>query len=169
MPNLPPLADIASYHADAEDALRLMFSKLNPNYDLRFASYLQSEVNAELISRLDETSLRSSLVTLARVEAALRIDYRARCKSKKADDISISFRRVFRARQERARLDEDIIQIWYDNVVPQERGVLSQLRGMFRFRHWLAHGRYWVFGQKYDFDDVYLIADAVINSLQLYY
>lgn len=168
MPNLPSLADIASHHVDAEAALRLLFSRANPNFDLRFSTYLKSEVDADLIKALNETNLRSSLVVLARVEAALRVDYLTRFKMNKPDQVSIRFRQIFRVKNARAHLDRDIIQTWYDYVGPQERAVLSQLRGMFKFRHWLAHGRYWVFVSKYTFGDVYLIADAVMQSFPLY-
>ncbi len=168
MPELPPLADLADYHADAEAALRLLYSAINPDYGRRFTNYLNDEINEEFAEQLAETGLRSSLITLAQVEAAFRVDYRLRCKLKKADEISIKFRKIYKARKERARLDEDIIATWYQHVIPQERAVISQLRGMLKFRHWLAHGRYWIFGHKFVFEDVYLIADAVTSGLPLY-
>jgi hypothetical protein len=51
----------------------------------------------------------------------------------------------------------NILQTWADNsTVPRE--MIGDLRGAFRFRHWLAHGRYWTprLGPKYSFNDVLL-------------
>ncbi len=168
MPNLQSLTDIAEHHADAEASLRLLFSTANPNYAARFATYLPKEVNAELIGRIAETDLRSSLTTLARAEAALRVDYRERCRLKKADQVSIAFRKIYKARKDRARLDDDIMKIWCGSVLPADRAAINELRLLFKFRHWLAHGRYWNFAPSHRFQDVYLVADTVIGSLPLY-
>ncbi len=74
------MADLADYHADAEAALRLLYSAINPDYGRRFTNYLNDEINEEFAEQLAETGLRSSLITLAQVEAAFRVDYRLRCK-----------------------------------------------------------------------------------------
>ncbi len=167
MPSLDSLVDIANHHLDAEASLRLFFSHSNPTFPQRFVSYRPADVTEELAARINETELRSALATLARVEAALRQDYLRRCKDKLADDVSIAFRRIHRARGRRARLDEDILATWYENLKPTERAVISKLRGMLKFRHWMAHGRYWNFGAEYSFQDVYLVADLTIATLGL--
>lgn len=168
MPNLVSLLDIASYQADAEGGLRLYFSGNNPEYAKRFIAYLPSELDAELAERMSETDMRSTLVVLARIEAALRKDYIERCKLKKADNISIAFRKIHKKKGRSVRLDEDILDVWYQNVDPSSRKIISTLRGMLKFRHWLAHGRYWNPGSKYNFRDAYLLADVVLIDLPLY-
>jgi len=40
------------------------------------------------------------------------------------------------------------------------RPLISELRSVFKFRHWLAHGRFWQIGRKYDFQTLYLLADV---------
>lgn len=168
MPDIGTLPDIAEYQTDAENSFRLLFSQINLGYFLRFSTYLPREVDAELAARIDETDLRSSLMTLALVEAAFRVDYLERCKLKKTDNVSIAFRKIFKVKKERARLDDDILKTWYDNIVPADRRAITELRKMFKFRHWLAHGRYWNYSSNYNFQDVYLIANAVMDELQLY-
>lgn len=165
MPELVSLVDIADYHADADASLRSYFSKTSPTYTARFAVYLPSEVTAELSGRIDETDLRSTLVLLARVEAALRKDYIARAQGKSSDDISIEFRKIYRQRGRRARLEEDILETWKSALQNPEREIMSQLKGMLKFRHWLAHGRYWNVGSNYKFQDAYIVADAVITNI----
>jgi hypothetical protein len=161
-----PLIDIASYHRDAEMSLRFYFSQVNPDFHARFVSYRQSDVATELTERLSETDMRSALVVMARIEAAFRVDYKQRCQMKKSDEMSIAFRKIFKARKEKARLDEDIWETWRQ-IEPSTRDLISRLRSVFRFRHWLAHGRYWPVGNKYDFQTIYLIADAVFADFGL--
>lgn len=166
MPDLQSLSDIAEYHRDAESSLKLLFSRANPDFAVRFATYLSAEIDGELVERISETDLRSSLVTLARIEVAIRSDYRARSKAKWSDNVSIAFRKIHKKYQERARLD-DILNVWSVNLLPQDRIVISQLKGFFKFRHWLAHGRETNFAPVHAFQDVYLLANAVVTKLPL--
>ena len=161
------LAGIAEHRADADAALRLLFSPVNPDYTVRFAAYLPREITSDLAQRLDETDLQSSLAALAEVEALLRRDYQWRCRAKQADNVSIAFRKIHKRRGARARLDDDIMRTWSDNIVPADRAIISRLRSMLGFRHWLAHGRHWNQGSVYQFQDVYLVANAVIGCLPL--
>ena len=67
------------------------------------------------------------------------------------------------------RLDEDIFETWRQKQT-SSRGLIGDLRGAFKFRHWIAHGRYWEpkLGRKYDFDSVYDLADIVFGNLSLH-
>jgi hypothetical protein len=167
MPDLISLVDIANYHNDVASSLQLYFSVHSPEYSKRFLTYLPSEVGRELAERISETDQRSALVVLAGIEAAFRTDYIERCRLKRSDEISIAFRKIHRRKGRSAPLDEDILDTWYNNVEPSSRKVISSLRGMLKFRHWLAHGRYWNIGTKYTFQDIYLLADVVISDLLL--
>jgi hypothetical protein len=51
-----------------------------------------------------------------------------------------------------------------------ERGptIIDELESAFKYRNWLAHGRYFVHeGQKYDYATIYALADAALNSFPL--
>jgi len=102
--------------------------------------------------------MRAALVTLARTEAALRQDYLRRAKGKFSDDISIEFRKIFKKHGARAALENHILDVWSKKVTSQEKRVIGTLKGMFKFRHWLAHGRYWNQSAKHSFQDVYEVA-----------
>jgi len=163
------LVSIAEYHTDAEASLRSYFSPTSPNFPARFVGYLESEVSTELAQRLSETDMRSALVVMARIEAAFRIDYQQRAQKKQPDPVSIEFRKLYKRRGERVRLDEDIWETWRANVAdPVTRSLISNLRSVFKFRHWLAHGRYWPVGRKYDFQVIYTLADAALQSFPLF-
>jgi hypothetical protein len=161
------LVAIADYHRDAESSLRLYFTPVNPDFTARFASDRPSEVETKLADRLSETDMRSAFAVMARVEAAFRIDYQERCKKKKPDPVSIAFRALFKDRGRNVRLEDEIWEIWRQSH-PSTRTLISQLRSVFRFRHWLAHGRHWPVGNKYDFQTLYLLADGVLASFPLY-
>lgn len=158
------LLALADYQRDAEASLRLYFTSINPDFVVLFAGDRPSDVAAKLADRIHETDMRSALAIMASVEAAFRLDYEWRLKAKKPDAVSITFRRH---RRRNVRLDEDIWETWKVNH-PTTGQLISQLRSAFRFRHWLAHGRYWPAGQKYDFQTLYILAQAVLTTFPLY-
>lgn len=159
------LPEIAAHHQDLESALTLYFSTGSPNYLIRFATYAAREVTDELRERLNEADLTSSLTVLASVEAAFRIDYLRRCYRRGKDPVSRAFRNIYEAKRQHASLEDEIFEVWVDNSsVP--RSIIGELRAAFRFRHWLAHGRYWTpkLGRRYDFNDVFALADLTLRS-----
>jgi hypothetical protein len=84
------------------------------------------------------------------------------------DDLSRAFRLIWRSRKKRVSLDEDILEAWKKHSSASKQ-LIGELRGAFNFRHWLAHGRYWVpkFGRRYDFIFVYSLADDVLSAFPL--
>jgi hypothetical protein len=81
------------------------------------------------------------------------------------DPVSRAFREIYQAKQQHASLEDEIFEDWLDNSFGA-RSIIGELRGAFRFRHWLAHGRYWTpkLGRRYDFDDVFALADRTLRS-----
>lgn len=160
------VTSIAEYHTDVVSALRLYFSSAaqsSPNPR-------NSDAIVKLLSlRLRETDQRSAFFVMARLEAAFRVDYECRCRLRMKDELSKAFRRLWKLQTTRVSLDEDLFDLWKAHV-SASRQLISELRGAFKFRHWLAHGRYWkpkLGRSKYDFDYVYDLAEAVFASLPL--
>ncbi|MHB8384631.1 MAG: hypothetical protein ACYDC3_20105 [Candidatus Binataceae bacterium] len=163
------LPEIAAYHQDLAPSLRLYFSAASPSYLLRFDGYTATEVTDELRKRLEEADLTSSLTVLTSLEAAFRIDYLQRCYLRGKDPVSRAFRNIYKSKRVRASLEDEIFDVWAKNSsVPPS--IISELRGAFRFRHWLAHGRYWTpkFGRRYDYPDVFQLADLTLRSFPFY-
>ncbi len=160
---------IAEYHNDVERSLRFYFSEASPAFGTHFIGFRLDEAltaRRELIAaRLEETDQRSAFFILTSVEAAFRIDYKRRCQKRMKDDLSRAFWAIHKSRKERVSLDEDIFEAWRENFTGL-RQLIGELRGAFKFRHWLAHGRYWEpnLGRKYDFNFVYSLADDVLNA-----
>jgi len=166
------IPDVAEYHRDVESSLRLYFTPNNPNFVARFAGYVPSEVEEELADRLSETDMRSALTIMARIEAAFRIDYQQRCRKKETDDVSKAFRRLYKrygAQYWQVPLEREIFEIWR-TVHPDTSSLIGELKGAFRFRHWLAHGRYFQpkLARKYDYWGLYLLAINVLAQFPLF-
>jgi hypothetical protein len=169
------IAKIAEYHNDVVDSLRLYFSEISPSFGTRFFGRRPEEIAAELATRLEETDLRSAFFILASLEADFRVDYEYRCQKKLKGDLSQAFRTIYQSRRRNARvgrnvsLDEDILETWKEKSPAPVPRLIGELRGAFNFRHWVAHGRYWKpkHGGKYDFDDVYSLAESVLKNFEL--
>ncbi|MGA2117161.1 MAG: hypothetical protein ABSH56_20665 [Bryobacteraceae bacterium] len=154
------LPDIAARHRDLGSSLRLYFSAGAPSYLARFAGYTATEVTHELGERLDEADLTSSLAVLASVEAAFRLITCSAATGGEKTQFrvpSVTYTRP---------LEDEIFEAWVDNSSGPS-SIIGELRGAFRFRHWLAHGRYWTpkLGRRYDFNDVFALAALAMNSL----
>ncbi len=123
---------------------------------------------SRLTARLKETDQRSAFFILTSLEAAFRVDYQRRCEKRLKDDLSKAFRAIWKSRQTWVSLDEDIFEAWKEHSSGSRR-LIGELRSAFNFRHWLAHGSYWVpkFGRTYDFNFVYSLADEVMDAFPL--
>ncbi len=161
------LSEITEHYTDVELSLRQLFSSALDNEE-RFAGYSPTEVAEELEYRLAEEGNLVALSILAAIEAAFRVDYLQRVYAKKKDPLSRAFRELHKIKGTRASLEDEIFDTWLNctNVQPQ---LIGNLRGAFKFRHWLAHGRYWKpkLGQRYDYYGVYTLAEGVFRSLPL--
>jgi hypothetical protein len=158
--------ELASYHRDIVASLHLYFNPFAPTFAAQFVGRPPDEVRQELDSRLDESDVRSAFVVLTSLEASFRIDFDFRCRRRLKDGLSIHFREVEKTRKSMVRLDEDILEGWKRYEPLASSRLISELRGAFKFRHWLAHGRYWTpkHGRKYDLDYVHLMADSIISG-----
>lgn len=157
------LPEIANHHSLLEAALFDLFANQNHAALAQYIGRPLGEVREEALAELEHTS---SLSLLACVEAALRVDYDQRASARGRSHLSRALRTVHRQKHEYARLDEDILGAWkaHSNI---SKPVISALIAAFKYRHWLAHGRYWPpkFGRTYDYQTVYGIADAFLTAM----
>lgn len=162
------LSRIVSHHTDVESALKLYYSPSSPDYVVRFADYVASEVRNELLDRLDEHKRWTVFSILSAVETAFCIDYLQRNYTKKKDPPSRELRALHKRKGSRASLEDDIFDAWKKRTSVPGR-LIEDLKGAFKYRHWLAHGRYWEpkLGRRYDYDGVYILAKMVFSSFPL--
>jgi len=155
-----PIKEIEAYFVTTEKALR-SFYQIN---NLYFTTYTVEELNNELERRIEELDKSTAFTILAAIEAHLRVDFLQRYYDKEKDPLSRKFRNLYKKKGDRPPL-EDILELWMQHLT--RKSVISELRGALNYRHWLAHGRYWVakWGRKYDFYDVLTLAINIQNEL----
>lgn len=159
------LSEIYRYKNDAEKGLKLLFSKqhLHLADELMFAT--RAEVRALLEQRLEELDKQSSMALLASLEALFQIDFDSRVSKRKKDSLSAYFR-TLKLITTRVSFDRDIITGW-EHVHPETRRCFQPIRKALKYRHWLAHGRYWLLkSSPFDFDELYTLAEALQNMLE---
>ncbi len=164
------LHEVVQHHLDTENALKEYYDIEGKKefIHVKFMGYSPEEVFIEFRSRIDELEKTSSFTLLSSLEAKLRIDYLIRCYQKRKDDLSTDFRRIHKQKSHRASLEEDILETWKRHY-PENKLLISELLGALKYRHWLAHGRYWEpkLGQKYDYSYVYYLIEQTYKNLPL--
>lgn len=160
------ISQIEVYHTDLTEATKEYFRPRTGEVSKRFLGYTISELNTERDERLAELDRTSSLSILSAIEAAFRIDYLQRCYQKKKDALSRVFHKIHKRKGSKASLEDDILSAWKQTYsVPNE--VLVYIKRALKYRHWLAHGRYWepkLGRAKYDYQSVCQLAQIVFNS-----
>ncbi len=159
------LSDIVLHHSDTEISLRKYFLNAR-HYPERFSAYTINEIQKELGERIHELSLTSSFSILSALEAMFRIDYLQRNYKRKKDSLSVACRDIYREKQTKASLEDDILEAWKANTEGSHQ-LISELKGALKYRHWLAHGRYWkpkTGRPLYDYETIYALAGLILNS-----
>ena len=118
-----------------------------------------------MLSTLDENERNSSLNILAALEAAFRVDFIQRCQGRKRDALSGVFRDVYQKKGLRVSLEDDIFSSWRQ-IHPELKPYVSSLTSALKYRHWLAHGRYWTrkWGKEYDYQEIYSLAQSTFDT-----
>ncbi len=136
----PALRQIAEHHAVIEDAVCLYYSSENPSFSKRFASDTGDEVCTSHNMRLRDAS---AMTLLAAIEASCRVDDLQRNYGKKRDNPSRTFHPLYKKRHQRVSLLDDLLQAGFHHS-DAIAALVGDIRAAFKYRNWLAHGRYWV-------------------------
>ncbi len=157
---------VAEHHEVVEGAIHLYYTEVSPDFGTRFAYYTEDEVLAERDERLYEAGAASAMMVLASIEAAFRVDYLRRCYARHRDRLSRELRSLYQDKGPRVSLSEDLLEVWKEHDAMTAR-LISDIRSAFGYRHWLAHGRYYVakLGRQHDFSSVYNLAREVEEAL----
>ncbi len=161
------LDQIAAQHARLSSAVFHYFDNAGVGDMLPEPTFESIEEARE--SCLTEIEHASSLAALAALEAAIRVDFLERVYARRKDPLSRAMRDLHKEKGNRARLEDELLELWkVDGHV--SASVISGVRAAFHYRHWLAHGRYWLLkaGRSYDFTTVYQVSDALINEMDAY-
>jgi len=152
---------------DAEVA-RSQFGGDSNLRDARLFGMTLGELDRHFEGLLDEVDEQTSLFIIAAAEAEIRVDFENRVvRRKPKDSITRAFRDIATDRGERVPL-EDILDVWAEKV-PSAKTDVSRFKGALVYRHWLAHGRYWVskHGENYHPSGLSLIIESLLAKTSL--
>ncbi|AMV41774.1 hypothetical protein [Paraburkholderia caribensis] len=160
------LDDIAIYYLDVQAGLFEFFSGDSQTLLQRYSGEKIDEAQERALAELDMTS---SLSVLSSIEAAIRLDYLRRVYGRWRDPLSKAMKLLHQEKENNARLEDDLIRLWREET-DLSKVLLGELVGAFRYRHWLAHGRYWKpkLGRKYDYQSVFEIAQEFSAAMGEY-
>lgn len=157
------LADVYLYKKDAEEGLSLLFSQAE--HYKRFALMTSKEIQQLFLDRLNELELQAILSLMTSLEAIFQLDFHDRIEKRYKDPLSRHFRENYK-NPKRISFEKDIITGW-ENVYPGTKRYFQKIRVILRYRHWLAHGRYWLINkQKTNFEELYELAESLQNTMQ---
>ena len=116
--------------------------------DSRFRTKTPEEIDDAFRQMSVELDIQINLLLIASSEASLRIDFQDRVSRGGKDSVSRRFRDLEQRRKARAKKGvrlEDILKVWADESPGQATGnVAGPIGRLLLYRHWIAHGRYWV-------------------------
>jgi hypothetical protein len=154
-----------TYFDNVKKSIDLYFSVKNPNIiEIFGGTTSKDEIENQRKITLKEHEYLVTLNLLAAIEAAFRVDYLQRCYNRKKDKLSQAFREIYQSKGKHASLEDDIFITWKQNM-DLPNNIISDLKAAFKYRHWLAHGRYWEpkFGKKYDYVSIFTLAQIVFD------
>lgn len=162
------VTEVADWFRDTDAALVLFYSTDNPGFGTRFTLYSPVELARERTVRRQEADVLAALGVLSATEAALREDFIVRCIKRRSDPLSRYFEGLYKSKGLRVSLEDEILQGWKVHSTIQAH-VVGQIKAAFKYRHWIAHGRYWEpkLGQNFDFFSTYQIASTVLSGFPL--
>ncbi|ELI8161203.1 TPA: hypothetical protein ACJIWH_003810 [Yersinia enterocolitica] len=158
--------DVIEQKEAIDKAISVLYSEDNANYQSQFIGRSRGEVEEERLRRMDESDKTHSLLLLTAIEAKFRLDAEERYRKRYKDALSRKIREIYRTRKT-IKLEDHLISVRTE-MEPQLKKYYDALRNAFKYRHWLAHGRYWESNIKdirdgnYDFTNLRLIITNVI-------
>ncbi len=168
----PSSSEVMQWYADVREALGELERKIvaavheDGPTPPAFLGMTAAEVSAYFDGERDELEDVTSLSLLAAAEAVLRMDYLGRVYERRKDPVSRAFRELHQTKGTHAALDEDLLEVWRTHELGAKAAV-GEFRGVLKFRHWLAHGRYWApkLGQQYEAQGVFDIITRLFAKL----
>lgn len=130
--------------------------------------------------QLSEVEMDACFELLAAVEALFKLDCAIRCAEKHKDTLSKAFRAKYNEKGVgdllfRYSMEEYFLPTWkaeHPDYIRDHQPVFDAFMGAFKFRHWLAHGRYWkpnpAFFEQYTFDKLYLLVEILLEDFTIY-
>lgn len=167
------LDEINQTYDNVLSAIDIKYSEdKNIEYTKCFFGYTIDEINKERESVCKEIEKEIILTLFASVEAILRADFINRCQLKRKDKLSMFYRKGYNASRRiyTYSLSEIVLKGWKE-YLPIHENLINQVNESYKYRNWLAHGRYWQLEKsfsKYDYYTLYALLKAFIAAIEPY-
>jgi hypothetical protein len=129
----------------------------------RFIGYTADEVADHFRRQRRELEFQASLLLFTAAEGVLQADWPSR-----RDDLGRALQKEARRRPTgRLEMEADLLEAW-ESHAPELKKYIGPFKGALRFRHWLAHGRYWTpkLGEHYDPETVFRLAKDMFARME---
>lgn len=138
----------------------------NSVVDNNYIGFTKQELREIFDGHVEELEQNACLSILSAVEANFRIDYLIRVNKKFKDSLSRRFRKMYKEKEQAVSLEQDILTLWKQEH-PDFKMIISDYVGALKYRHWLAHGRYWKpkLGRKFDIATIMIIAQRLYENI----
>lgn len=160
------IEDIANHREITHRSINYYHSQKNIDFEGLFFGLSPSELEEKRYQTDLENDTLIGFNLLTAIEAMFRLDFIARVNNKGKDDLSRHFYQLHQEKELRVSLENDIFSGWEEHVTldRDSTAIFRELRGAFKYRHHIAHGRYWEpkLGRKnYDYETIYQFAEIV--------
>ena len=134
--------------------------------DAKFIDLTLNDLNEYFTNSVVELEYLVCFDLISATEALLRLDYNNRDNRKDKSSIGRIFRIIDRKKGNKISLEEDILEAWKDET---NNGSFSHFSGILKYRHWLAHGRYWKpkLGRFYTVDNAFVISYNILKTISV--
>jgi hypothetical protein len=136
------------------------------DFNPKFIDFTVNELNEHYKNSKSELEHLVCFDLISATEATLRSDFLNRVYGKDKSNIGRIFRHLEKIKSNKISLEQDIIEHWKTEA-GDRKPHLSGFISLLKYRHWLAHGRYWTpkFGQQFTPIITYDIAEKVHELL----
>jgi hypothetical protein len=168
--------EIVAYHTDMKNSLMRYITDIMAGraFEAQYVGLTPSEMDEVKKRRLEELEHQSCLALLAAIEALFRADYDNRVMRRFRDAVSRDFRalnkNVQRRKAPRPSFSAELLAVWKKHLTGNAHQCILKVENAFKYRNWLAHGRYWTpkYGTFPTFYDLRIISQQLQSIIQQY-
>ncbi len=152
VPEPPQPIDVLRYYERCLEGVEALKRSIGPLIEAgtavpasRFFGMTSDEFTESLLDLRRELDHQVVLMLTASFEAIFQIDLQERVKRRKKDPLSKELRSWWKdARRRRTEWIDltSLLKVWKKSAGHSQ--VIGRMKSLVLFRHWLAHGRYWV-------------------------
>jgi hypothetical protein len=144
-----------------------LISNFSGELNSKFLAFTSDELNDYFEESHEELERLVCFDLISATEGLLRSDFYSKVYNKDKSEIGKRFRELYKLKENNISLEQEIIENWKE-FSTENKSDFSRLLGLLKYRHWLAHGRYWTprFGQPYNPETTYEIAENILEIVR---